>query len=151
MIERWMNAQTADEKTLAFLQVLFAVIAAFGFAFYGIEHWVIDHNELASWQSRIPGFVSLIGAPLALAMLFTTHKAVIWPAIAWMAVSVLTGLVGAVLHLWWNAGDLGVNIWSISGIVESMQVPYRPVLAALAHTHVGAVGLAVALTAWVKN
>jgi hypothetical protein len=32
-----------------------------------------------------------------------------------------------------------------------MQVPYRPVLAGLAHTHVGAVGLAVGLTAWVKD
>lgn len=151
MIERWMNAQTADEKTLAFLQNLFILIAAFGFVFYGIEHWVIEHSELASWQSRIPLYVSAAGAPLAIAMFFTTHKALTYPFLAVMGISVLTGMFGAIFHLWWNAADLGVSVFSISGFVESMQVPYRPVLAGLAHTHVGAVGLIVGLTAWVKD
>jgi hypothetical protein len=68
-----------------------------------------------------------------------------------MVIAVLTGMVGAALHLWWNGQDLGVSIFTISGFLEAMQVPYRPVLAGLAHTHVGAVGLAVGLTAWVKD
>ncbi len=151
MIERWMQAKTADEKTLAFLQNFFVLIAAFGFVFYGIEHWVIDHQTLGSWQSHIPAIVSIVGAPLAIAMFFTTHKALTFPFLVWMAVSVLTGMAGALFHLFWNAGDLGVSVFSISGFIESMQVPYRPVLAGLAHTHVGAVGLIVGLTVWVKD
>jgi len=151
MIERWMNAQTEDERTLAFLQNFFLVIAAVGFIFYGVEHWVIDHQELVHWTARIPGYVSLIGAPLAVLMFFTTRKIVTYPFLAWMAISVLTGLVGALLHLVFNASDLGVSLFTVSGFAEAMQVPYRPVLAGLAHTHVGAVGLAVGLTVWVKD
>ncbi|MDF1521253.1 MAG: hypothetical protein P1P87_00355 [Trueperaceae bacterium] len=151
MIERWMNAQTADEKTLAFLQNFFVLIAAFGFVFYGIEHWVIEHSELASWQSKIPLYISMVGAPLSIAMFFTTRKWLTFPFLVVMALSVFTGMFGAIFHLFWNAGDLGVSVFSISGFVESMQVPYRPVLAGMAHTHVGAVGLIVGLTVWVKD
>jgi hypothetical protein len=148
MIERWMKAQTHDERTLAFLQNFFLLIAAFGFVFYGIEHWVIDHQTLGSWQSKIPLYVSMIGAPLAMAMFFTTHRALTIPFLIAMFLAVLTGIVGALLHLWWNAEDLGVSVFTISGFVDAMQVPYRPVLAGLAHTHVGAVGLVVGLTVW---
>jgi len=151
MINRWMNARTDDEKTLAFLQNFFLVIAAFGFVFYGVEHWVIDHQTLSSPLALIPLWVSLAGAPLAIMMFFTTNKPLTFIFIAAMVVAVLTGMVGAALHLWWNGQDLGVSIFTISGFLEAMQVPYRPVLAGLAHTHVGAVGLAVGLTAWVKD
>ena len=151
MINRWMNAQTADEKTLAFLQNFFLLIAAFGFTFYGVEHWVIDHQTLSSPLALIPLWVSLAGAPLAIMMFFTTNKPLTFIFIAVMIVSVLTGMVGAALHLWWNGQDLGVSIFTFSGFFEAMQIPYRPVLAGLAHTHVGAVGLAVGLTAWVKD
>jgi hypothetical protein len=151
MIQRWMTAQTADERTLAFLQNFFILIAAGGFVFYGIEHWVIDHQTLGSWTALIPLYVSLVGAPLAFAMFFTTHKALTYPFLTVMALAVLTGLVGATLHLVFNASDLGVSLFTISGFAEAMQVPYRPVLAGLAHTHVGAVGLVVGLTVWVKD
>jgi pheromone shutdown protein TraB len=150
MIGRWMNAEGRDERTLAFLQNFFLLIAAFGFAFYGVEHWVIDHQTLASWPSKIPLYVSLVGAPLAVAMFFTTHRALTIPFLIVMALAVLTGIVGALLHLHWNAVDMGVSLFTLSGFAEAMQVPYRPVLAALAHTHVGAVGLVVGLTVWAK-
>jgi hypothetical protein len=151
MIQRMMRAQSADERTLAFLQNFFLFIAAFGFIFYGIEHWVIGHQDLSHWSALIPGWVSLVGAPLAIVMFFTTSRWMGYAFIGISAVSFLTGLVGALLHLNFNAGDLGVSLFSISGFFESMQVPYRPVLAGLAHTHVGAVALAVGLTAWVKD
>lgn len=151
MIERWMNAQTDEQRTLAFLQNFFLLIAFGGFVFYGIEHWVIDHQTLSHWTALIPAWVSIIGAPLAFAMFFSTRKAVAYPFLIWMALSVLTGMTGALLHLIWNANDLGVSLFTISGFVEAMHVPYRPVLAGLAHTHVGAVGLVVGLTAWVKD
>jgi hypothetical protein len=151
MIQRFFTAETADQKTLAFLQNFFLFIAAFGFIFYGIEHWVIDHQTLSHWSANIPFWVSLAGAPLAIIMFFTLNRAVGYLFIAVMVISVLTGLVGASLHLWFNGEDLGVSIFTISGFLEAMQIPYRPVLAGLAHTHVGAVGLAVGLTAWVKD
>ncbi len=150
MLERWMNAKTEDGKVLGFLQNFFLLIAAFGFFFYGVEHWVIDHYMESFW-ARWPFYVSMIGLPLALAMFFTVHKAVRIPFTIWMVVSVLTGFAGALLHLIWNANDLGVSLFTISGLLESFQVPYRPVLAGLAHTHVGAVGLVVGLTAVVKE
>ena len=151
MIERWMQAQTPDERTLAFLQNFFLVIAAFGFVFYGVEHWVIDHQTLEHWSALIPGWMSIIGAPLAIAMFFSTHRALTTVFVVAMALAFATGLVGALLPLVRNANDLGVSLVSLSGFLESMQVPYRPVLAGLAHTHVGAVGLVVGLTAWVKD
>lgn len=150
MIHRWMNVQTEDEKTLAFLQNFFLLIAAVGFTFYGVEHWVIDHQTLSSPLALIPLWVSLAGAPLV-AMFFSTNKPLTILFIVVMIVSFITGIVGAALHLWWNGLDLGVSIFTLSGFFEAMQIPYRPVLADLAHTHVGAVGLAVGLTAWVKN
>jgi hypothetical protein len=145
MLERWMNATTEEGRILGFLQNFFLLIAAFGFVFYGVEHWVIDHY-LPNFWARWPFYVSVIGFPLAVAMFFTTHKAVRIPFTIWMAVSVLTGLLGALLHLVWNAADLGVSLFTISGFFESFGVPYRPVLAGLAHTHVGAVALIVGLT-----
>jgi hypothetical protein len=151
MIQRMMRAQTFDERTLAFLQNFFLFIAAFGFIFYGVEHWVIGHQDLSHWTALIPGWVSLVGAPLAIVMFFTTSRVLGYAFIGISLVSFLTGLVGAALHLVFNASDLGVQLFSISGFLESMQVPYRPVLAGLAHTHVGAVALAVGLTAWVKD
>ncbi len=145
MLERWMNATTEEGKTLGFLQNFFLLVAAFGFVFYGVEHWVIDHY-LESFWARWPFYVSMIGFPLCMLMFFTTHKIVRTPFNIWMGVSVLTGMLGALLHLVWNAGDLGVSLFTISGLLESFQVPYRPVLAGLAHTHVGAVALIVGLT-----
>lgn len=151
MIQRMLRAQTTDERTLAFLQNFFLFIAAFGFIFYGIEHWVIDHQNLGHWSARIPGWVSLVGAPLAIVMFFTTNRVLGYAFVGIGVVSFLTGLVGASLHLVFNASDLGVSLFTLSGFLDSMQVPYRPVLAGLAHTHVGAVALAVGLTVWVKD
>lgn len=151
MIQRMMRAQTADERTLAFLQNFLLFIAAFGFIFYGVEHWVIGHDSLGHWSSRIPGWVSLIGAPLAIVMFFTTSRVAGYAFIGIGVLSFLTGLVGASLHLVFNSSDLGVSLFTLNGFIESMQVPYRPVLAGLAHTHVGAVALAVGLTVWVND
>jgi hypothetical protein len=39
-----------------------------------------------------------------------------------------------------------VSLFTISGIFDAFTDPYRPVLAALAHVNVGAVGIIVGLT-----
>lgn len=145
MFERWMDATTEERKLLTFLQLFFLLFTAFGFFYFAVEHWVIDH-WLDSFGSRIPFYVALVGLPLSLAMFFTTHKAVRWPFTIWMAVTIGVGLLGAAYHLFYNAGDLGVSVFSISGFIEAFTDPFRPVLAALAHVNVGAVGLVVGLT-----
>ncbi len=145
MINRFMDAKTEDQRLLVFLQLFFLFWTAFGFFYFAVEHWVIDHF-MDSFGSQIPLYVALVGFPLSLAMFFTTRKAVRLPYTVWMAVTVGVGLLGALFHLFYNAGDAGVTLFSISGFVEAFTDPYRPVLAALAHVNIGAVGIMVGLT-----
>lgn len=145
MINRFMDATDEQQRLLVFLQLFFLFWTAFGFFYFAVEHWVIAH-WLSSLASRIPFYVALIGFPLSMAMFFTTHKAVRWPYTIWMAVTVGVGLAGALFHLSYNATDAGVALFSISGLFEAFTDPFRPVLAALAHVNVGAVGLVVGLT-----
>lgn len=144
MLNALVRAQTEEERSLEFLRTFFLIIALIGFVFYTVEHWVIEHM-LESWQSLIPFYVSAVGFPLTLGMLFTTRRWLRYPFLVWMAVTLLTGFAGALFHLWWNAGDLEVSLFSISGFIEAFRGD-RPVLAALAHTHIGAVALVVGLT-----
>ncbi|WP_243029723.1 hypothetical protein [Thermus altitudinis] len=144
MVEALIKAKTEEERLLEFLRSAFLLIAMVGFVFYGMEHWVLDHWT-DSWQSRIPFFVSLVGFPLTLLMFLHRGKWVRYPFLLWMLVSVLTGAVGAYYHLVWNAQDAEVSLWSLSGFLEAFKGS-RPVLAALAHTHVGAVAFVVGIT-----
>lgn len=144
MVEALIKAKTEEERLLEFLRSVFLLIAMVGFVFYGIEHWILDHWT-ESWQSRIPFFVSLVGFPLTLLMFFYRGKWVRYPFLFWMLVSVITGILGTYYHLLWNAQDAEVNLWSISGFIEAFKGS-RPVLAALAHTHVGAVAFVVGIT-----
>jgi hypothetical protein len=77
-------------------------------------------------------------------MLFSSRPWVRYPFLAWMLLTFLSGMIGAIFHLVWNAGDVDGNILSIKGFIEAFEGD-RPVLAALAHTHIGAVGLIVGL------
>ncbi|WP_243026767.1 hypothetical protein [Thermus albus] len=144
MVEALIKAKTEEERLLEFLRSTFLLIAMVGFVFYGMEHWVLDHWT-DSWQSRIPFFVSLVGFPLTLLMFFHRGKWVRYPFLLWMLVSVLAGIIGAYYHLVWNAQDAEVSLWSLSGFLEAFKGS-RPVLAALAHTHVGAVAFVVGIT-----
>ena len=144
MIEALIRAQTEEERLLEFLRSIFLLIALVGFVFYGMEHWILDHWA-ESWQSRIPFFVSLVGFPLTLVMFFHRGKWIRYPFLLWMLVTVATGLLGAYYHLLWNAQDAEVSLWSLKGFLEAFEGS-RPVLAALAHTHVGAVAFVVGIT-----
>lgn len=144
MIVALIRAETEEERLLEFLRSIFLLIAMVGFIFYGIEHWILGHWTPA-WQSRIPFYVSLVGFPLTLLMFFHRGRWVRYPFLLWMLVSVVTGVVGAYYHLLWNAQDAEVSLWSLSGFLEAFKGS-RPVLAALAHTHVGAVAFVVGIT-----
>lgn len=143
MIRGLLRAQSPEDRTLQFLRVVFILIALVGFVFYGLEHWVLEHY-MESWQSKIPFYLSLVGFPLTLAMLFTSRSWVRYPFLAWMLLTFLSGITGALFHLAWNAGDTDGSLFSFQGFIEAFEGD-RPVLAALAHTHIGAVGLIVGL------
>ncbi|KGQ22246.1 HAD family hydrolase [Thermus filiformis] len=144
MIEALIRAQTEEERTLEFIRFAFLLIALFGFAFYSMEHWVLGHFA-ESWQSRIPFYVSLVGFPLTALMFWHRGRWVRYPWMLWMGVTFLTGVLGAYYHLLWNARDAEVSLWTLSGFLEAFKGS-RPVLAALAHTHIGAVALVVGFT-----
>jgi hypothetical protein len=144
VLEALIKAKDEQERLLELVRSSFLLLCAVGFVFYGVEHWVLKHY-LESWQSKIPLFLSLIGFPLTAAMFLHRGPLVRYPFLIWMAVSLLAGMVGGYFHLQWNAQDAEVSIWSLSGFVEAFDGA-RPVLAALAHTHIGAVGLIVGLT-----
>lgn len=145
MINRFIEAKSQNQRLLVFLQLFFLFWTAFGFFYFAVEHWVIDHY-LDSFGSRIPFYVALVGLPLSLAMFFTTRKAVRLPYTVWMVVTIGVGLLGALYHLLYNAGDAGVSVFTITGFFEAFTDPFRPVLAGLAHVNIGAVGLMVGLT-----
>lgn len=144
MIEQLIKAQNPDKRFLVFLQTFFLFWTTFGFAYFAVEHWVIDHYFTV--QSSIPLYISLIGLPLSFLMFFTTNNVVRWLFTVAMALTIGVGLLGAIYHLFFNAGDAGVSVFTLSGFFEAFTDPYRPVLAALAHVNVGAVGLVVGLT-----
>jgi hypothetical protein len=144
VIEALIKAKSEQERLLEFLRTAFLLLAAFGFAFYAVEHWVLRHY-LESWQSRIPFYVSLVGFPLTLLMFFHRGRLIRYPFMVWMVVSLITGMIGAYFHLVWNAQDAEVSIWTLSGFLEAF-TGSRPVLAALPHAHIGAVALIVGWT-----
>jgi hypothetical protein len=144
MIEALLRAKDEQSRLLELIRSIFLLLCAVGFVFYGVEHWVLDHY-LESWQSRIPLYLSVVGFPLTALMFFNRGPLVRYPFLLWMAVSLVAGVVGAYFHLQWNAADAEVSIWSWRGFIEAFEGS-RPVLAALAHTHIGAVGLIIGLT-----
>lgn len=145
MIRSLMRAESDTQRFLEILRVVFLLIAAGGFIFYAVDHWVVEHFTLEHWTARIPLWVSVVGAPLTLLLFFTRSRWVIYPFLLWMVISVVTGLLGALLHLFFNAETQGVSVFTLSGFAAAMD-GFRPVLAALAHTHVGFVGLIAGLT-----
>ncbi|MDZ7801907.1 MAG: hypothetical protein U5K81_14100 [Trueperaceae bacterium] len=147
MIRAIVEAESQKRRFLELLRAIFLLIAAGGFVFYGVDHWVIEHyaTDVLHWSARIPLWVSVVGFPLTMLAFFTLSRWVVYPLILWMIVSVLTGLVGTVLHLFYNAAGAQVSVFTLSGFAAAMD-GYRPVMAALAHTHVGFVGLIPLLT-----
>lgn len=147
MIRAIIEAESQKARFLEVLRAIFLLIAAGGFVFYGVDHWVVEHfvTEQMHWSARIPLWVSVVGFPLTMLVFFTRSPWLVVPLILWMIVSILTGIVGAVLHLFYNAAGAQVSVFTPNGFVEAMN-GFRPVLAALAHTHVGFVGLIPLLT-----
>ncbi|MCX7782989.1 MAG: hypothetical protein N2318_05025, partial [Meiothermus sp.] len=105
---------------------------------YPLELIILGHWA-ESWQSKMPFLLAIPGL-IATALILFDRKTP-WIRlffIVTMWVSVLTGALGAYFHVLWNFED-EVN-WEFDKAMQAV-AGARPVLAALAFTHMGVTGL----------
>ena len=138
MIPALRNAQNQVQWALEFIRLVMLLLCLVGWVMYPLELLLLDHWA-ESWQSKIPFFVAVPGFALTLWVLFDRKTPwVRWAFILTMWASVLTGVLGAYFHLLWNFE--GEVAWEFEATMEAM-AGSRPVLAALAFTHMGVTGL----------
>lgn len=133
-----LNPPADSARIYGFLRNAFLILMLTGYVFYPFDLWVLGH-WLESWQSRIPFLVAAPSVLFTILMLFFPRNALVRQVfIILMVLNLITGLVGATLHFFWNfEGEMD---WSWNGIKEAFQGT-RPVLAAMAFTHIGFTGL----------
>lgn len=138
MIPAFKGAQTQTQWALEFIRLVMLLLCLVGWVMYPIELLLLDHWT-ENWQSRIPFFVAVPGFIFTLWVLFDRKTPwVRWAFILTMWFSVFTGVLGAYFHLVWNfEGEVG---WQFETVMEAM-AGSRPVLAAMAFTHMGVTGL----------
>lgn len=138
MIPALREAKTQTQWALEFIRTVMLLLCLVGWVLYPLELLLLEHWTEA-WQSRIPFFVAVPGFILTLWVLFDRQTP--WVRFAFlltMWASVLTGTLGAYFHLLWNfEGEVN---WEFEAAMEAM-AGSRPVLAALAFTHMGVTGL----------
>ena len=140
MIPAFRSAQNPSQWALEFIRLVMLLLCLVGWVMYPVELLLLDHWT-ESWQSKIPFLVAVPGFLFTLWVLFDRKTPwVRWAFILTMWASVLTGVLGAYFHLLWNAQDAEVSLWSLKGFLEAFEGS-RPVLAALAFTHMGVTGL----------
>lgn len=127
---------------LEFLRTVFLCLILVGCVFYPLDLWILGH-WLESWQSHVPFFMTIPSIVLTVLMIFWRRENwVRYPFMVLMILNVLTGLTGAIFHILWNfEGEIN---WSFKGIRDAFEGA-RPVLAALAFTHIGVTGLLCSL------
>ena len=141
--ERFSYASDLETRhTLELLRTIFLCLILVGYVFYPMDLWILGH-WLESWQSRVPFLIIVPSVIFTILMLFWRRENwVRYPFMALMVLNVLTGLTGAVFHILWNFE--GTINWSFKGIRDAFEGA-RPVLAALAFTHIGVTGLLCSL------
>ena len=129
-------------RTLEILRTVFLCLILVGYMFYPVDLWILGH-WLESWQSHVPFFMAVPSVFFTILMLFWRRKNwVRYPFMVLMVLNFLTGLTGAIFHIVWNFE--GHIDWSLKGIRDAFEGA-RPVLAALAFTHIGVTGLLCSL------
>ncbi|WP_337844814.1 hypothetical protein [Thermus sp.] len=138
MIPALREAKTQTQWALEFIRTVMLLLCLVGWVMYPLELLLLEHWTEA-WQSRIPFFVAVPGFILTLWVLFDRKTPwVRWAFILTMWASLLTGALGVYFHLLWNfEGEVN---WEFEAAMEAM-AGSRPVLAALAFTHMGVTGL----------
>jgi hypothetical protein len=137
-----LNSDTDARSILEVLRIVFLCLMLIGYVFYPMDLWILGH-WLESWQSRIPFLITVPSVIFTILMLFWHRQNwVRYPFIVLMLLNILTGLMGAAFHLVWNfEGEIS---WTWKGITSAFEGA-RPVLAALAFTHIGVTGLLCSL------
>jgi hypothetical protein len=136
-----LNSDTEARRVLGILRNVFLCLILVGYAFYPLDLWILGH-WLEGWQSRIPFVVAIPSVIFTMLMLWRRSSWVRYPFIALMVVNVLTGMTGAIFHLIYNfEGEIH---WTIQGVRDAFEGA-RPILAALAFTHIGFTGLLCSL------
>ncbi len=138
MIQAYRAATNPTVRTLEAIRLLMLLLVLAGWVMYPVELLILEHWA-KSWQSKIPFLLSVPGFIFTLWMLFDRKTP--WLRLAFivtMWASVAVGALGAFFHIVWNFED-GIN-WSFAATMESV-AGSRPVLAALAFTHMGVTGL----------
>ncbi|AFV76180.1 hypothetical protein Thermus77359_03000 [Thermus oshimai] len=138
MIPALREAKGQARWALEFIRTVMLLLCLVGWVMYPLELLLLEHWTEA-WQSRIPFFVAVPGFIFTLWVLFDRKTSwVRWAFLLTMWASVLTGALGAYFHLLWNfEGEVD---WDFAAAMEAM-AGSRPVLAALAFTHMGVTGL----------
>ncbi len=129
-------------QTLELLRTVFLSLILVGLLFYTLDLWILGH-WLESWQSHVPFLMAVPSFIFTVLMLFWRRENwVRYPFMALMLLNFLTGLTGATFHLVWNfEGQINFSLKGITGAFEGA----RPILAALAFTHIGVTGLLCSL------
>jgi hypothetical protein len=140
VIAAYRQAKAPAARTLELIRVCVLALALGGWVMYPVELLLLGHWA-KSWQSKIPFLLSVPGAVLTAWLLFVDRDA---PAIrrvfvATMWIAVLAGALGAYYHVLWNFD--GKVKWDFASTMKAA-AGSRPVLAALAFTHMGVSGLA---------
>lgn len=138
MIPAFREARTPTAWALEFIRLFMLLLTLVGWVMYPLELFLLDHWA-ESWQSKIPFAVAVPGFIFTLWVLFDRRTPwVRWAFILTMWASVLTGLLGAYFHILWNfEGEVD---WTFEAAMQAV-AGSRPVLAALAFTHMGVTGL----------
>lgn len=138
MIRAYQNAATPTARALEFIRVLMLLLVLVGWVMYPLELIVLEHWA-ESWQSKLPFLLAIPGFISTVLILFDRKTP--WIRlffIVTMWASVLTGVLGAYFHVVWNF-DNEVS-WQFDKTMEAV-AGSRPVLAAMAFTHMGLTGL----------
>lgn len=144
MVSAFLGAQLPAVKILEGVRTAFLLFNLVGFVMYPIELYFVGH-WLDSAGSRIPFLVSVPGFILTLAILINRKNPVIyWLFVAAMVAAAATGVAGFLFHILYNfEGEVD---WSFVATTAALEGA-RPVLAALAYTHIGLTGLLCAYKA----
>lgn len=135
-------ADSQTRQTLEVLRTVFLCLILVGLVFYTTDLWILGH-WLESWQSHVPFLMAMPSFVFTVLMLFWRRENwVRYPFMVLMLLDFLTGLTGAIFHIVWNfEGEISLSLKGITDAFEGA----RPVLAALAFTHIGVTGLLCSL------
>ena len=138
MIRAYRTAPNPTTKALEVIRILMLLLVLVGWVMYPVELLLLEHWA-SNWQSKIPFLLSIPGLIFTAWILLDRKTSWVRTAfIVTMWASVGVGALGAYFHVLWNFDD--EVKWKFEATMQAV-AGSRPVLAALAFTHMGVTGL----------